>query len=364
MSAYYTLLTKIGLAKLTNAQSSGSVVQWSQMAVGDGNGATVTPTETQTALVHETYRASINRLAVDDTNPNYLIAELVIPATTGGFTIREIGIFDTDGNLVAVANSPENYKPVLSEGSATDLVVRVIVMASNVESVQLKIDPYAVMATRQYVDDALTQAINKLDRKQSVRAATTANISLSGIIVIDGVQLASGDRVLVKDQLNTAENGIYIASAGVWSRSSDANSNLKVTSGMETIVELGDINADSTWQLITDGNLVLGTSPLSFVCISGTPLMTCVPITGDTTARGTSTAYRFMSPGTLTVPVVGSQLRVMIDHSVDLSTGNCIVSERAGKTIATPNGSDQSVRLMAKGREFLFVKIDGVWRVS
>ena len=269
MSAYYTLLTKVGLAKLTNAQSSGSVVQWSQMAVGDGNGAAVTPTETQTALVHETYRASINRLAVDDTNPNYLIAELVIPAPDGGFTIREIGIFDTEGNLVAVANSPENYKPVLSEGSATDLVVRVIVMLSNTDAVQLKIDPSVVLATRKYVDDSITTALNKQDGKQSVRLATTAAIALTGLQVIDGVQLVSGDRVLVKDQAAGKDNGIYIAASGAWSRASDADASIEVTPGLFVTVELGTANADSLWQLVTDGAITLGTTALAFEMLTG-----------------------------------------------------------------------------------------------
>lgn len=269
MSAYYTLLTKIGLAKLTNAQSSGSVVQWSQMAVGDGNGTSVTPTETQTALVHETFRASINRLSVDDTNPNYLIAELVIPATTGGFTIREIGIFDTEGNLVAVANSPENYKPVLSEGSATDLVVRVIVMLSNTAAVQLKIDPSVVLATRKYVDDSITTALNKRDSKQSVRIATTTAITMSGLQVIDGVQLVSGDRVLVKDQVAGKENGIYIASSGAWLRATDADASSEVTSGLLVTVEQGTANADRLWQLVTDGAITVGTTALDFDLVAG-----------------------------------------------------------------------------------------------
>ena len=364
MSAYYTLLTKIGLAKLTNAQSSGSVVQWSQMAVGDGNGAAVTPTETQTTLVNEKYRAQINNLTIDETNQNYLVAEMVIPATVGGFTLREIGIFDSEGSLVAVANCPESYKPVLTDGAASDFAVRVIVMASNVTAVELKIDPYAVMATRKYVDDSITLAINKLDRKQSVRAATTTQVSLSGLTVIDGVQMVSGDRVLVKDQLNSAENGVYIASAGGWDRASDANSSQTVTSGLETVVEAGDTNADSTWQLITDGKIVLGTTPLSFVCISGLPQMMSIPITGDMTANGKSAAYRFMAAATLTVPAVGAQMRVIVDHSVDLSAGNCIVAERTGNVIATPSGTDQNVRILAKGKEFVFAKINGVWRVS
>lgn len=153
MSTFYTLLTTVGLAKLANAQALGTVVQWSQMAVGDGNGNPTTPSEAQTALVRERYRASLNQLTTDPENPNYLIAEMIIPATVGGWTVHEIGIFDADGDMVAVANCPASYKPVLAEGSTTDLVIRVIVQLSNTASVQLKIDPAVVLASRKWVID-------------------------------------------------------------------------------------------------------------------------------------------------------------------------------------------------------------------
>lgn len=152
MSTFYTLMTTAGLAKLANAVALGQDVEWTEMAVGDGNGNPTTPAETQTALLRERYRAQINQLSVDPLNPNYLIVELVVPANVGGWTVHEVGVFDADGVMVAVANFPATYKPVLAEGSGKDLVIRVIIEASNADSVTLKIDPSIVLASRSYVD--------------------------------------------------------------------------------------------------------------------------------------------------------------------------------------------------------------------
>lgn len=152
MNTYYTLLTNVGLAKLLNAQALGTVVQWSHMAVGDGNGNPTTPVQTQTTLVRERYRAQLNQLAVDPQNPAYLVAELVVPSDVGGWTVHEVGIFDADGDMVAVANFPSTYKPLLADGAARDLAIRVIVETSNASTVQLKIDPAIVLASRSWVE--------------------------------------------------------------------------------------------------------------------------------------------------------------------------------------------------------------------
>ena len=149
---YYTLLTNIGLAKLLNAQALGTVVQWSHMAVGDGNGNPTAPTQAHTALLRERYRAPLNQLSMDVDNPSYLVAELVVPSSDGGWYVHEVGIFDTDGDLVAVANFPATYKPALVEGAARDLAIRVIVEVSNASIVQLKIDPAIVLASRAWVE--------------------------------------------------------------------------------------------------------------------------------------------------------------------------------------------------------------------
>lgn len=154
---YFALLTNIGAAKLANATALGAQVEITQMAVGDGNGALPTPNPAQTALTHELRRAQLNMLTIDPVNTNQIIAEQVIPEDVGGWWIREIGLFDKDGDMIAVANCAETYKPQLQEGSGRVQVIRVILIVSSTEAVTLKIDPSVVLATRKYVDNAVIE---------------------------------------------------------------------------------------------------------------------------------------------------------------------------------------------------------------
>ncbi|WP_169737389.1 phage tail protein [Desulfobulbus elongatus] len=155
MPTYYTLLTAVGRAKIENAIALGQTIEWTHMAVGDGNGNPTVPTDTQTALLRERYRAGVNSLTVDAENPQYVVAELIIPANVGGWLVHEVGIFDSDGDMVAVANFPVTYKPVLDEGSGRDLAIRILVEVANTAAVTLKIDPTLVLASRQYVDQSV-----------------------------------------------------------------------------------------------------------------------------------------------------------------------------------------------------------------
>ncbi|MGI8465613.1 phage tail protein [Pectobacterium punjabense] len=156
MSAkYIALLTNIGAARLANATALGSRLNITRMAVGDGGGTLPMPNPAQTALINEKRRAALNTLSVDPKNPSQIIAEQVIPENEGGFWIREIGLFDDDGNLIAVANCPETYKPQLQEGSGRIQTVRMILIVSSTDAVTLKIDPSVVLATRSYVDNAI-----------------------------------------------------------------------------------------------------------------------------------------------------------------------------------------------------------------
>ncbi|WP_081998139.1 MULTISPECIES: phage tail protein [Pantoea] len=154
---YYALLTNLGASKLANAAALGTKLQITQMAVGDGGGTLPTPNATQTKLVGEKRRAALNSLSIDAANSSQIIAEQVIPETEGGFWIREIGLFDADGVLIAVANCAETYKPQLQEGSGRTQTVRMILIVSSTDAVTLKIDPSIVLATRQYVDNAVIE---------------------------------------------------------------------------------------------------------------------------------------------------------------------------------------------------------------
>ncbi|MBS9427865.1 phage tail protein [Photorhabdus akhurstii] len=149
---YFAILTKLGAAKLANAAALGTKISITHMAVGDGGGKLPEPDANQTKLVNEKRRAAINTLSVDPVNTNQIIAEQIIPENEGGWWLREIGLFDSEDSLIAVANCPETYKPQLQEGSGRTQTVRMILIVNNTESVTLKVDPSVVLATREYVD--------------------------------------------------------------------------------------------------------------------------------------------------------------------------------------------------------------------
>ncbi|MEP9154566.1 phage tail protein, partial [Enterobacter cloacae] len=158
MSAkFYTLLTDIGAAKLANAAALGVPLKITQMAVGDGGGVLPTPNAQQTKLVGEKRRAALNMLYIDPQNSSQVIAEQVIPETEGGWWIREVGLFDETGALIAVGNCPESYKPQLAEGSGRTQTVRMVLITSSTDNITLKIDPSVVLATRKYVDDKVLE---------------------------------------------------------------------------------------------------------------------------------------------------------------------------------------------------------------
>nr|WP_238339997.1 phage tail protein [Citrobacter sp. NCU1] len=158
---------------MANATALGAQVEITQMGVGDGNGALPTPNPAQTALVHELRRAPLNSLSVDPANASQIIAEQVIPEDVGGWWIREIGLFDKDGDMIAVANCAETYKPQLQEGSGRVQVVRMILIVSSTAAVTLKIDPSVVLATRQYVDDQIIQVKAYVDQQMAAHIAAT-----------------------------------------------------------------------------------------------------------------------------------------------------------------------------------------------
>ncbi|EFC1577065.1 phage tail protein [Escherichia coli] len=154
---FYTLLTDIGAAKLASATALGVPLKITHMAVGDGGGVLPTPDAKQTALVNEKRRAALNMLYIDPQNSSQIIAEQVIPENEGGWWIREVGLFDESGALIAVGNCPESYKPQLAEGSGRTQTVRMVLITSSTDNIILKIDPAVVLATRKYVDDKISE---------------------------------------------------------------------------------------------------------------------------------------------------------------------------------------------------------------
>ncbi|EFD7162250.1 phage tail protein [Escherichia coli] len=150
-------MTNQGAARLANATMLGSKLNLTQMAVGDANGVLPTPDPAQTKLINQKRIAPLNLLSVDPNNQSQIIAEQIIPENEGGFWIREIGLYDDEGVLIAVANCPETYKPQLQEGSGRTQTIRMILVVTNTEAITLKIDPSVVLATRKYVDDKVLE---------------------------------------------------------------------------------------------------------------------------------------------------------------------------------------------------------------
>lgn len=154
---YKAVLTKIGAAKIAAATAGGTKINLTHMAVGDGGGSLPTPDPAQTKLIAEKHRAALNKVIVDPKKKNYLVAELVIPPEVGGFWMRELGLYDDTGALIAVSNMAESYKPLLSEGSGRAQTLRMVVIVSDMDTVSLLIDSSTVLATQEYVDDKLLE---------------------------------------------------------------------------------------------------------------------------------------------------------------------------------------------------------------
>ncbi|EKP8555209.1 tail fiber protein [Salmonella enterica] len=155
---FKTVITTAGAAKLAAAtMPGGKKINLNVMAVGDGGGKLPEPDAGQTQLVNEVWRHTLNKISQDNRYSNYIVAELVIPPEVGGFWMRELGLYDDEGTLIAVANMAESYKPELAEGSGRAQTCRMVIIVSSVESVALSIDSTMVMATQDYVDDRLAE---------------------------------------------------------------------------------------------------------------------------------------------------------------------------------------------------------------
>lgn len=154
--AYATIHTNYGLQRLAQAETTGVPINLIEMAVGDGNGNETTPSQSQTQLVRERFRATINRVYQNADDPLRFTAELVIPASAGGFTLREVGIFDNTGSLFVVGNLPATYKPESDEGAYADTVVRVDFLVSNASTITLQVDPNVVVVTQQWISNNVT----------------------------------------------------------------------------------------------------------------------------------------------------------------------------------------------------------------
>lgn len=217
--SYITLITNAGLAKITAALAGGTQITMGQIAIGDGNGNTTIPNQTQTALVNERYRANANQIAIN--SEGKLVAELIVPQTVGGFTVREIALFDSDGDLFAVGSTPAIQKPSVVENAAAELVIRLIVAVSNTAVIQLTAENL-IVATRDWVETNFAAAAmfpggttgqilakkSNLDGDTEWKDPSSVNITVD---VIEETQtLAASQTVVTLEEVNTNGVAVYI----------------------------------------------------------------------------------------------------------------------------------------------------------
>jgi len=181
MAKYFAILTAAGEAKMARALVSNTLVPLTEMAVGDGGvdggtDADVTPNIEQRALIRERLRRPLNRLVTDPKNPSIVIAEIYLPEDVGGWWVRELGLFDEDGELFAVANVPPSYKPILAEGSGRGQFYRMMLIHKAAGNIALQVDPSIVVATREYVDEQVTAVRTAVNGDNDRRYATKESV--------------------------------------------------------------------------------------------------------------------------------------------------------------------------------------------
>ncbi|EOT8939228.1 phage tail protein [Escherichia coli] len=230
---FKTVITDTGAKKLAQAAApDGKPVRLTHMAVGDGGGTLPTPDSKQTRLVHEVWRHTVNRVILDATHQNRIIAELVIPPETGGFWIREIGVFDEHGDLIAVGNTAESYKPAVAEGSGRAQTFRTILTVSSTATVALTVDNTMVMATVDYVDDKLKE--HEQSRRHPDASLTAKGfVQLSSATNSDSETLAATPKA-VKAAYDLA-NGKYTAQDATTARKGIVQLSSATNSTSETL---------------------------------------------------------------------------------------------------------------------------------
>ncbi|EFK0110477.1 phage tail protein [Escherichia coli] len=230
---FKTIITDTGAKKLAQAAApDGNPVRLTHMAVGDGGGTLPTPDSKQTRLVHEVWRHTVNRVILDATHQNRIIAELVIPPETGGFWIREIGVFDEHGDLIAVGNTAESYKPAVAEGSGRAQTFRTILTVSSTATVALTVDNTMVMATVDYVND-------KLKEHEQSRRHPDASLTAKGFVQLSSATNSTSEALAATPKAVKAAydlaNGKYTAQDATTARKGIVQLSSATNSDSETL---------------------------------------------------------------------------------------------------------------------------------
>jgi len=261
---FYTILTQIGLAKVANSQITSSKIDISTIAVGDGNGAYYNPASNATALKREVWRGAAGSVEIDSNNPNWVVIETVIPSTVGGFTVREVGLFDVAGDLIAIGKYPETYKPVLAEGSSKDLYIRMIIEVANATAVTLKVDPAIIIASRKYVDDKVAQSVGGVDAV--VQEVKNGAITILPLNTSDKTLAGAINEVNAKADGNASGLTTHLADDASITKKGHVQLSSAVTSTDETkaatpkAVKTAMDRADAAFTSASNGKSLIGTA--------------------------------------------------------------------------------------------------------
>lgn len=222
---FYTILTNIGKAQIANSGVMGSKVNFVKFKIGDGNGAYYEPTENQKDLVHTVYEGNITDIETDKENPNWMKINLMIPANVGGFMIREYGVFDADGNMLAVAKCAESYKPVAEDGSTKELILRMILAVSNTKNVNMELDPTLVFVTKEELEDlkkSITASLNDITKKVDNIKIPDGTTAEKGIVQLeDSVSSTATNKAATSNSVKNA----YDKGVSAYNLASTANGN-------------------------------------------------------------------------------------------------------------------------------------------
>ncbi|EGT4848617.1 TPA: phage tail protein [Clostridioides difficile] len=233
---YFTLVTEIGKAAIANASITGEKVDFAKMKVGDGGGSSYTPTESQTALKNVVWESTLEHAQADKDNPNWVVIQKFIPGDVGGFEVREVGLFDSKDQLLAISSYPTTYKPTADSGTVKELLIKVILVVSNVANINLKVDPTVILATLKDIQDLDA----KIDTTKTELTSNieTAKTELNGKIG-DTTQLTTTDKTNIVSALNEVKASVdSIETTAEKTSYNNATSNLTATNVQGAIDEV------------------------------------------------------------------------------------------------------------------------------
>ncbi|HDZ5452904.1 TPA: phage tail protein [Clostridioides difficile] len=240
---YFTLVTDVGKAAIANASITGEKVDFAKIKVGDGGGSSYTPTESQTALKNVVWESTLEHAQADKDNPNWVVIQKFIPGDVGGFEIREVGLFDSKDQLLAISSYPTTYKPTVDSGTVKELLIKVILVVSNVANINLKVDPTVILATLKDIQDLETKIGTVNTKIDTTKTELTSNIETAKTEtnnkIGDTTLLETTDKTNIVSAINEVKTSVdSIETTAEKTSYNNATSNLTATNVQGAIDEV------------------------------------------------------------------------------------------------------------------------------